>query len=171
MNLQELIPKLKEYNTILVTGSQRSGTTIATKMISEELSYFCLLEESFDTNDIFKFFFIMQEITARKVIQCPTMSSVMHFLKREDIAIVYMIRDEEEVLNSVKRINWEFAEFECNKYFKPIQNVYNLKKKIWDEYQKDNVNSFELDYESLKSHKLWVDKEKRINFTPRQTEI
>lgn len=92
-----------------------------------------------------------------------------------------------------------FKKLELSKYFGTYKDAYNnscvaelakeLKKDkehevwckrpisetkymIWENYQKPLVKyAYDLEYNSIKGHKLWVDKEKRKNFGSRQTEV
>jgi hypothetical protein len=47
-----------------------------------------------------------------------------------------------------------------------------VKYMIWEKYQKKLVkHSYDLDYDSLKGHRLWIDKKLRAGFSGRQTEL
>ena len=59
---------------IIVTGCQRSGTTIATQMIAHDLNYFVIDEFGFLPNDlgIHKINVLINQGIKNIVIQCPS---------------------------------------------------------------------------------------------------
>jgi hypothetical protein len=111
MTLEELIPEISGFKRIVVTGPQRSGTTITTKIISQLLHYEAHYEEEFDVDDIILFCKILsfnsadQDLTG-KVLQAPGLSSMMHFLGKSDVAVIFLFRDIAEIQESEIRINW-----------------------------------------------------------------
>lgn len=63
---------------------------------------------------------------------------------------------------------------ECDAIFNKVvdRSSYHLDVvyKMWKFYQRDLITNYiELDYESLKSHPLWIDKKFRKEFSPKQT--
>jgi len=174
MELDTLIPNLRKFTKIIVTGPQRSGTTIAARIIAADLGYEEVLEETFDYDDLYKFSKILSSKQSF-VVQAPCLSSIAHFLNRgEDVAIVFLIRDNEDIRKSVLRVGWDtYARSEYSKYFRfnQVVPIWELKKDIWFRYQKEALSGrgFELDYESMKGHKMWVESGDRKNFHTRQT--
>jgi hypothetical protein len=64
----------------------------------------------------------------------------------------------------------------CESVFKEVvdKNSYYLDVvyKMWKYYQRDLIpNYIELDYESMKLHPMWVNKQNREDFSPKQTKI
>ena len=56
-----------------------------------------------------------------------------------------------------------------DKYVNKDSYYLDVIYKIWDHYQKSQIkNWIQLDYESMKSHPMWLDKDKRKNFHPKQ---
>lgn len=165
---------LKEYKKIVVSGPQRSGTTICAKMIASDLCYTCLLEETFSTNynwgDFQRLFKSLLKDNC-KVCQIPALSPYLHLLP-EDVAVIFMMRDIEDIKISEKRINWTDEQRMLSRYYRTSGNISETKYEVWKEYQKPFIkHAYEIPYESLKEHPMWVDKKNRINFGPRQTEI
>jgi ribosomal protein L19E len=62
------------------------------------------------------------------------------------------------------KIDWKkrCLRAELNKY-KAEGNIVDIKNNYWKYFQKDKCNSFELKYNDLKKHKLFISKEERDN--------
>lgn len=169
---------LKKHTQILIVGPQRSGTTIATKMIAHDLGYFPYLEEHILYNFETLRAMIITNHRENKggVYQAPNFSAYCHLIPAEP-AVVMMVRDVGDILASQERIGWggpgglnEQKELEL--YFRDTGIASEVKYEVWNKYQKKLIkHPYEVQYESLKGHPLWVEKEKRKNFGPRQTEI
>jgi hypothetical protein len=174
LNLSELLTRLPTYRVVIVTGPQRSGTTIATQILAAELRFTPVLEESFREDNLMAFASIV--VKRRKaVIQAPALSSIVHLLSAVDVAVVFMWRRVEDIIRSEERIDWtkSFERVEKEKYFLPDdpRPVSEIKQTIWREQQRPRLGAraFELDYESMSNHPLWIEKSSRVNFLPRQT--
>lgn len=167
MKLANLLKLLSKHEQIMVTGPQRSGTTIASIIIATELHYNCILEESFEISNLLKCFSIYNSST-KFVIQAPALCAYAHLMPG---AVVFMNRPLREILTSQERINWREENSEKSRYFRLYDNccIAQIKKRVWNTYQKKYPNRFELKYHSLKDHRLWIDSEKRKNFQTRQT--
>lgn len=167
MTLQELLPLLKPFDKIIVVGSQRSGTTLATKVLATELQFQYIFESEFSVENIAQFSKVLQQ--SRIVVQAPGMSHIAHYLKDDKIAVVFMLRDYADIEASMDRIGWvEHGEKEKAKYFvksSPLNELSaaQLKREIWFSVQKEKLSGhgFELDYESMSTHPLWVEKGQR----------
>jgi len=177
---------LKKHEQIIITGPHRAGTTIATEMIAHDLNYECYLEErvtlfgscqaSINRN---------HRRNIKAVYQVPLLASQCHKFP-EYVAIIFMIRNVDEIIASEKRINWGEPGVgnevrEMDKYCLHIESfkeewrklpIATIKYKVWNEIQKKNIKfAYELEYNSLEKHNLWVPKEKRLDFGTRQTTI
>lgn len=176
MTLTQLLPKLRSFSKIVVTGPQRSGTTIAAKILAAELQYHIVLEEVFKEHDLYLFFevFLRHSLC---VVQAPALSSIVHFLKGHNIAVVFMQRRLADVRASEKRIGWleKHERVEKRKYFEGNSKVpvSALKLRRWEKFQSPELGrcAFELEYESLRSSPLWLDRKYRCGFGPRQTAL
>jgi len=160
---------LSTFQKIVVTGPQRSGTTICGKMISNDLKLPYIDESHFDVHDHEKFIEQINSIE-KYVIQAPAVFKQCMEIKNDDIIVVIMKRNIEEILDSQKRIEWEGWNLgELKKLGlnsgNSCEEKYNLFKKIQPK------NYMVINYDDLKSHDMWVDKKHRISFGPKQTEI
>jgi hypothetical protein len=170
MKYYDLLKELKKFDKVVVSGPQRSGTTIAMKQIAVDLGYRPVKEESFFASNLMGFFYCLQE--KKIVIQAPAMSYILGELCEPDTAVVFMLRDYEEIKKSEKRVNWDQAMSEANKYFSYDEaGISELKYKIWSEFQKPKLKdrAFELNYDELVSLPLYVKQRARLKFHSRQT--
>jgi len=177
MELSEFISQRNpDHKRILVTAPQRAGTTIAAKMIAEITGYPYCDEDGIVIDDLTKFFTFHFE-SHSYVLQAPGLSFIAHRLPVD--LVVFMHRDIDDIAKSEQRINWhsQWNNYETDKYFYDgnLNNARRIKYEVWNKFQKPfmekhNKQYIDLDYESLKSHPLWIDKTSRKNFKPRQTE-
>lgn len=163
--------RLKGAEQVLVTGPQRSGTTIAAKMLAADLKLPYMDERAFDTHD-FEKFTRMVHSKDPMVLQCPTMTVHCHLMP-PDVQVVWMRRNLIDVLRSQERIGWtEHEQLERDRYFDHSQEpAAVLKTRAWESHQRILLGeqAFDLDYESLRGHKFWTEPENRVGFADRQT--
>jgi len=161
MNIEEL----KKFKKILVTGPQRSGTTIAGHMIAKDLNYKYYDERDVGVRSCTQLFKVLstEELA---VIQGPCFCSMAHWIDSPDTAVVMMLRNIEDIRASEARINWPEEKAELKNYFLDSGIISAVRYENWEKYQKPNmqVPYFELDYNSLSSHPMWLEKESRKNF-------
>ncbi len=162
---------LAKFKKILVTGPQRSGTTIIARAISYDLDIDYVDEQAFEaTNHI-----VWQEVMSRQasfVVQAPGMCRWAHELPAE-IAVVLCRRDLADIVASQERIGWEHEVFELARYGLDAgqdgSTIAVVKYEFWDCCQKFTIqNAFEVQYESLAEHPLWVRRGLRAGFNRRQ---
>lgn len=169
MDLSNLLLIIKNYSQIMVSGPQRSGTTIAAKIIAMELGYPFFPEEAFNAHEVYSCLISLYNTIPKFVVQAPGMSPYIRLFPG---AVIFMKRPVHEIINSQRRVSWpnHEEEREKTKYFlsDDPNHICEIKYRIWYKYQKDLPDKFELEYHSLESHKLWV--EDRKNFHIRQTE-
>ena len=165
-----------------MSGPQRSGTRIASKMIASDLGYNHIDESTFETHNwnLFK-----QQLKKNVVIHCPAMSQWLTAIPNEtllSVRIVFMIRNVNGIVASQERINWAFYNelLEKRKYndtFKLTKFVYDLpiaviKQIVWLNHQRGLIKNYtELNYTDLKSHSMYITKENRKEFKYNQTII
>lgn len=182
MKYSELKTFLKnnKHRKILITGPQRAGTSIAAKIISQGTGLPYVDEEDINIDDLNLFFKrhygVNEGVICNKsyVMQAPGLSFICHRLPVD--LVVFMQRDVNDIKKSAERISWiiPWNDFEAHKYLTEANSSWAVKYNKWREYQKpymeqNNKMFFDLDYESLKSHPLWIDKSERTNFHARQT--
>lgn len=171
--IKEIISRVRElnFNKVIVTGSQRSGTTISSKILAKELGYELIDENFFEIDNLFLFFKLLSE-KEKFVIQSPALSHLCHKFP-SDIFIVFMMRDFVDIEKSASRINWALDGYESGKFFIENEKSWEVKRRIWYKWQKPNLidRCAELEYENMRSHPLWIEKESRVNFLPKQTSI
>lgn len=162
---------LASYSHVLVTGPQRSGTRIAAKMIAHDLEYVFVDEEqlSWDNEEIA---LEMIATSSGLVIQCPGLLDRVHEISNGTTAVVCMRRPIDQILRSQSRIGWSENENELRKYGWAGGVASIVKYGYWDMFLKKKVrHPFEVEYESLRFHPLWIDAELRKNFRSDQTTL
>lgn len=161
---------LDNYSVVLVTGPQRSGTTIAARMIAHDTDLSYIDEQAFKATDVEKWRDIVER-SLNVVIQCPGMCRWVHeYGDRDNVAVVMVCRPVEDIIASQRRIGWRYEAYELRSYeANGARPVARVKYDYWYEHQKGVIlNAYELQYESLSNHPLWVPKERRRFFGPRQ---
>lgn len=177
MNLLDLLPLLKPYTAILVTGAQRSGTTIGARMIAQELGYRYVDENEFGIHNPYRAYEQMKQ--GNVVLHAPALCHIVDkFTYRLNYCVVLMRRPLDEIHASEQRIHWREAYDGANllaeqqKYSERFgiygDNIAAIKYFCWEYYQKSILKdrAFELEYASLKAHPLWVSE--RAEFGVRQ---
>lgn len=170
--LNEVLPELQKQTAIVVTGPQRSGTTIAAHIIAKELGYTYVDEDEFGIYDTQRAIQFIKN--GRVVLQAPGLMYCCHQLPA---ALVVMKRPLDEILASEKRIGWreQFGgksyENERNLYYQIFgfggEDTAWTKYFVWQVFQRPLAKVwYEVEYDSLKGFDLW--RENRENFQPRQ---
>lgn len=170
--LAELVSLLCQggYTRITVTGPQRSGTTIAAAILADELGFEPLYEEAIEIDSLERYFALFAQ-RDRFVLQAPSLCCFAHALPG---AIVLMRRRLDEIVQSQDRVQWagQWERYELRKYFTAVGPVASVKYHAWDTYQRPAMkHAFELDYNSLRGHRFWVDAERRRDFHNRQIAV
>lgn len=176
--LKNLVKKLNKYDKIIITGSPRSGTTIAGLIIANELNYKFIDESWYDGNDSKKFmglFYFQRKMVIHTTAFTRDLHTIPEFLDIQNAKVVLVKRKTKDILasfeNSKKfKLGLEaksgmFVRFD-NEAQKTILNHYGYKNGcvpeiIYNHFYKHNKNFLEINYEDLKSHKLFVKKEVR----------
>lgn len=158
------ITKLQNYRVILVSGPQRSGTTIMSKMLAHDLNWDVYDEDDYGVENVDAWRELV-ETGNMLVIQCPAMLHLCDDLP-EDVALIVMTRPIEDIHASEKRIGWESHEAaEAAKYGRsrnPAQAKY-------DWLYENEVDFIPHEYGSdyMREHPLWRDNRK--HFSAKQT--
>lgn len=183
---KQIFKSLEPYRHILVTGPQRSGTTICAAMLAYSHGKAFLPDEEIGQNDVGRLKSIIGK--SEFVLQCPALLPQIHTLDFEDTAIVLMWRDTGDINASIERIEWEGGKEEIERY--QMANLFDrtiweswliafkvsskaiaaYKYQMWTNIQRPicKMPVFDLGYNSLHWHPLWIKKSERRNFEPRQ---
>ena len=80
-----------------------------------------------------------------------------------------MRRRIEDIIASQERVEWTGEPYELSRYGLKEGVISKVKYDYWDNGQKAKIhNPFEVEYESLREHPLWVPKEERLDWEPRR---
>ena len=161
--------RLSKFDKILVTGPQRSGTRICAKMIAHDTGHGYVDELDIKMDSLYSF----QALFSREksvVIQCPVMCRHIHMFNMDNVAVVLMRRRVEDIVASQERIAWPWEKLELARYDRLDGVIAEVKYRFWDEYQKQRLeHAFEVEYDGLSKHPLWVTKDLRRKFSATQT--
>jgi len=178
------IEKFLAFSKILVTGPQRSGTRIATKIIANLLDYAPYYEDKVANKGVFHC--IENVLEEGSVLQFPEAAYNCHLAPKE-VLVVFMIRPTLEIIASdihrmktykrggsggqaVKSVFMTQRPRYVDLYgLEPDHRKHDIPGYIyhyWKEYQKlQDFNWAELEYSCLKQHEFWIDlKDRRANF-------
>jgi hypothetical protein len=160
---------LKEFKRILVTGPQRSGTRIGARMMAYDTGYRFVdeMEVKFDS------LYALSDLFAEHqefVVQCPALCCHAHLFSADDTAVVLMRRKIPDIVASQERIHWVWEKTELARYGRISGNIAEIKYEFWEQYQRSRIiHAFEIPYENLEAHPLWVSLDQRKDFRPGQT--
>lgn len=160
---------LKDYKQIFVTGMQRSGTTICMRMIQYDIEASYCIWTGGEVRKILMMEKCPVEFSYPIVFHCPGLSYLIHKIEDEsEFAVVWMKRDREEIIDSVIKRDWDpRVDLETYKISptedlrENINALITVKENRWKEQKKEIKNWYEVEYESLKPHRLWIDKKDR----------
>lgn len=164
---------LAAYRIILVSGLHRGGTTITGRMIADDLGYAYLDEwadKLYDKHEIMR----LIRYEGKLAIQCPGMARWLVDLSvlAADVAVVWVWRDPQDIRASMKTKLFDggraltqnqlqaYPEYRDAGY-----DIVDAKRLYFEQHQRGKVaHLYEVQYEDLKSHKLWVDKGERASW-------
>ena len=165
-----LFNHLQEFNFILVTGPHRAGTTIATAMIANDLGHKFFEEPNIPPGNLGDF---LETETGPAVIHCPSYCHVVHeYVYVDGLAVVLVRRQIDDIIASQRRVGWGFEQHELKKYGR-TGCIARVKYAHWDDIQRQILKdrAFEIRYEDLRNHPMWVSREQRKDFYIAQIEI
>lgn len=150
-----MFEKLKGFKYILVTGPQRSGTTIVSHIIGHDTKKVVLDEVNYQHKNIRAIpGLLAQEKSC--VLQCPQALPWMPTLTRKDMAIVMVYRDIKEINESVQKSKTPKGKSISLPWFSPEQ-AYDL----WEKIKTLLCFPGEVLYDSIKDHPLYIPKSQR----------
>lgn len=156
--------KLLNYEKIIVTGPQRSGTTFAAELISKELNYNYIHESKIKYSNLTMIYNQLLQPDHKCVIHCPSMSAIIHWIDSPKTIAVYMKRNTNHIKKSQEKLNWQFENIERQRYFKETGEIALIKYEAWELFQKSHMRIpyIELEYNSLSVYPEWKKKIKVI---------
>ena len=175
--MKSIFEHLKQFSKIVVTGPQRSGTSICARMISYDLGLKNVVEEDLKEVASIDRMRNLYDTDDDWVLQYPAcFHKVVEFGNWPGMAVVCMQRSIEDIIASQERIGWTRQnEPEEMKHYPGHETPVSIVKyTLWDEWKHQIPHPFEIEYESLSVHPLWVSVEVRRSdkwFHPRQTAL
>lgn len=181
MKYDKLIQILKENENkkILITGPQRAGTRFASKVIANDLNIEHIDELDYEIGNLDLFLNLIKNKTSFSV-QAPALTFYLDKIP-DDIIVIFMYRDINDIITSQKRIKW-YHDKTYKKIYKKVfgellsninmdKPISDIKYQVWEKIQKPTTKkiNYDLDYDSLSSHEMWIDKSKRKKFKASQT--
>jgi hypothetical protein len=163
---------LAGQSRIVVTGPQRSGTTIAAQIIAYDTGYRYVDEGAFGVYDSQKWRRILSQDGV--VVQCPHMLRLIVDDPPDGIFAILMRRDLAEIHASERRIHWEEKlngnSRELMVFDRTDGDSAQIKYDYWSSHPK-LCPYLEVDYRTLSDHPLFVDQSLRSGFGPKQTRL
>lgn len=183
-DLVEIVEGFRQYDKVVVTGPQRSGTQIAARMIADILNWSFYTEAELDTRSTVyddQYFHWLENSETRFVtLQCPRISHVCHLTPKPTL-VVFMIRDVQEILDSDRHRIKKYTRLQkTTGHVLPVTSVFDDKRKqysklfydskplqpeetpqavydVWNNIQKkEDFNFYELEYNLLEQHRFWI---------------
>ncbi len=171
---------LAVYRVVLVSGPHRSGTTICARMIANDTGLTFYPEEAFEPDNLPGWLDLIDAVQGG-AIQCPSMCAYLDGPgQQDDIATVVVHRDLDDILSSQEKVGWKVDGFYSERYRAELelyeatgdQLLAAVKYEYWASVQRDMVaHPYDVDYESLSDHPLWLPKRLRQELEPRQTAL
>ena len=154
-----------------ITGPQRSGTTFFSNVLSQDLEIPLVDEAEFDAVDYDRFYEAVSRFPSW-VCQAPALFHKVFDVYRDfpDVSFIIIRRNVEDILKSQKRIDWKDRQERDNLRISESdpRPIAQIKYELWDSWKKYLPNYQEINYEDLRTHRLWVEPELRKNFHSKQ---
>jgi len=152
----------------VVSGPQRAGTTICAKMLALDLGLEFLSEAWLEGGRPVQTLNRILVGHDRFVIQAPGPSRHLHKLALRGAFVVWMRRDMADIVASQERVKWDDTS-QLRAYDAQQGPIAQVKLDFWRQRQRGQIeHAFEIEYESLTVHPLWVPKEDRADWHERQ---
>jgi hypothetical protein len=188
VTIEELIEIVPSFPSIAVTGPERSGTTITTEMICASTGYTNVSEETWD-NSFESLWGLLRE-RDRIVVHAPHLTFRVHEIDRhcpDRVLVVFVLRAVGDIVASQRRNHWGSRSEHCpddgdpKGWGNPASRWYDAvsyklfrdqidpeahlclnRQRCWHRHQKQRVRNYaEVEYETLRSHPLWLEPEER----------
>lgn len=146
---------LKEYPYIIVTGPHRSGTTIIAHMIAYDTGKEFLDEANINHIYVRRIPDLFKE-KRNIVLQAPYALPWASILSNSETAIVLVKRNISDIEKSAVQSKNKRGKKISRPAFSPKQA-----HELWSHIKRFIHNPFEVQYESVKDHPLWISKSER----------
>ena len=147
---------------ILVTGPQRSGTTIAAATLADDFNLTFVDETGFVPGNQYK----------DAVVQSPNALDsyvILHHMYPQ-AEFVFVRRDKTDIIASMKRIQWLMDDVQDWESF--LSDYVDNRFELWDKLKNYlPKQTQEIPYNALKGHRFFVSKEQRTSFTTKQWQV
>jgi hypothetical protein len=164
---------LKKFRYVYITGPQRSGTRICSHMVAHDTGFEFIDENKYKYDNLCKLIEILNNKSSI-IIHGPAIVNNISSLVTDKDAVIFMRRNIADISASEKRIKWsEYGSERIERAKFPTcenKTIAEIKYTYWDKV-KHTFNAFDIEYESLKSHILWIPKEFRKNFDSHQWKL
>lgn len=153
MLMEKLMFERFKNKRVLVTGPQRSGTTICARMIANDADIEYIDEDFIAVDDIAR----AEELFLRRkgfVLQAPGLAHICHKIDAD--VVVFMIRPVDEIIESPKDIGWGCEDIELSKYSEGGGVISEVKYKYWENQKTCIKCPVEVHYHDLKEHQMWL---------------
>lgn len=170
MRLAELIEELRPFKNVVVVGPQRSGTRIAARILAHELGA-AYRDEAIFTADNWRRFLLVLGRDKKQVIQAPALTHKAVAIDEEGAAVVIVRRGIADILASQRKLKWRFEDIERDKLDASVDShpIAQIKYQFWDTVKVRMHHAFELHYDDLARHPMFVPKQERVDFKWNQT--
>ena len=148
---------MTNVHPVFVTGPQRSGTTITARILADKLNKTYVDESEYNPVDI----------PNNAIIQAPFISKFIVELSFKFLSafFIVVIRDKQEIIKSMERIEWYKDHIDNPEFYSTyVDTTYKIIDIQLDQLPESRY--LKINYDSLKSHNLFVDDRK--DFTTRQ---
>lgn len=151
---------LRPFEIILITGPQRSGTTLCARIIKHDLGYTYIDEARFRIHDV-QLALRQAEAYRPCVVQGPgLLKDAMVFGQLGYCAVVLMLRDTLDIADSIYRRKNNLAWIERMRRYvdtslmtEPLNYFGEVVYNYWeDEVERHIKHLYKVDYESLSNH-------------------
>ena len=162
---------LKDHKKIFVVGIARSGTRIAAKMIAHDTGKTYIDETEWGIHDLKKLVYL-DKYRNNFVVQANSAYHIMPVFSREKTLFVFVKRPIDEIKASWDRIrNLQSTSPISRESTLSPQQILPPEEKLvlWESKKAKLRNLIEIEYSSLSTHPLWINKKDREQFRWNQT--
>lgn len=164
-----MFESLEEFDNIVISGPQRSGTRIVAKVIAHDTGKTYIDEKDINYHDFRLLEYYIKQ--GNFVIQCPGLCRILHHIKDKSTLIIMVRRPINEIINS-ENCHWDEGsrKIELFKYAHSEGIISRIKYAFWGKIQKPILleRGREIKYHNLEKHKLFI--KDRKNFKWDQTQ-